>query len=214
MKKNKKRVGLCWSALFYYEDEMKTKNKVAIYLRVSTSEQNTELQIKDLQKYVEARGLEVFSIYEDKASGTNDRRTNLKRLLDDASKRKFDIVLCWKLDRFFRSLKDLVNTLQFLTERDILFISYKDNIDLTTATGRLMTQILGSFAEFEASLIKERVVAGLNNAKSKGVRLGRPKKFCDTEAILKLRKQGLSIRNIAMELELSVGMVQRVVERK
>ncbi len=190
---------------------MNTKNKVAIYLRVSTSEQSTELQRKDLLKYVEARGFELFEIYEDKASGTNDRRANLKRLLDDASKRKFDIVLAWKLDRFFRSLKDLVNTLQFLTERDILFISYKDNIDLTTATGRLMMQILGSFAEFEASLIRERVVAGIKNARSKGVRLGRPKKHCDTDAILELRKQGLSIRNVAVKLGLSVGMVQRAV---
>jgi len=193
---------------------MNIKNKVAIYLRVSTSDQSTELQRKDLLKYVEARGLEIFEIYEDKASGTNDRRTNLKRLLDDVSKRKFDIVLIWKLDRFFRSLKDLINTLQFLTERDILLISYKDNIDLTTATGRLMMQILGSFAEFEASLIKERVIAGLNNAKSKGVKLGRPKKACNKEGILKLRKQGLSIRNIATKLELSQGMVQRVLENE
>ena len=190
------------------------KNKVAIYARVSTSEQNTEIQLSDLKKYVEARGFELFEIYEDKASGTNDKRASLKRLLDDASKRKFDIVLTWKLDRFFRSLKDLVNTLQFLTERDILFISYKDNIDLTTATGRLMMQILGSFAEFEASLIRERVVAGIKNARSKGVRLGRPKKFCDTDAILKLRQQGVSIRNVAVKLGLSVGMVQRVARNK
>ena len=191
---------------------MHTKNKVAIYLRVSTSEQNTELQRKDLLKYVEARGLEVYSIYEDKASGTNDRRTNLKRLLDDASKRKFDIVLCWKLDRFFRSLKDLINTLQFLNDSGILFISYKDNIDMTTASGKLMLHILAAFGEFEASLIKERVIAGIRNAQSKGVKLGRPKKYCNTDEILKLRKQGLSIRNIAAELGLSAGMVQRAVE--
>jgi len=187
------------------------KNKVAIYARVSTSEQNTEIQLSDLKKYVEARGFELFEIYEDKASGTNDKRASLKRLLDDASKRKFDIVLTWKLDRFFRSLKDLVNTLQFLTERDILFISYKDNIDLTTSTGRLMMQILGSFAEFEASLIRERVVAGINNARSKGVRLGRPKKHCDIDKIMEFRQQGLSIRNVAVKLGLSVGMVQRTV---
>jgi putative DNA-invertase from lambdoid prophage Rac len=188
------------------------KNKVAIYARVSTSDQSTELQLKDLLKYVEARDFELFEIYEDKASGTNDRRINLKRLLDDASKRKFDIVLCWKLDRFFRSLKDLVNTLQLLSDSGVQFISYKDNLDLSTATGRLMTQILGAFGEFEASLIRERVVAGLNNAKSKGVKLGRPKKSCNTDEILKLRKQGLSIRNIAVELCLSQGMVQRVLE--
>jgi DNA invertase Pin-like site-specific DNA recombinase len=186
--------------------------KVAVYLRVSTTDQSTELQRKDLLKYVEARGLEVYSVYEDKASGTNDRRTNLKRLLDDASKRKFDIVLCWKLDRFFRSLKDLINTLQFLNDRGILFISYKDNIDMTTASGKLMLHILAAFGEFEASLIKERVIAGIKNAQSKGVKLGRPKKPCDVDEILKLKKQGLSIRNIATELGLSAGMVQRAIE--
>ena len=186
--------------------------KVAVYLRVSTTDQSTELQRKDLLKYVEARGLEVYSVYEDKASGTNDRRTNLKRLLDDASKRKFDIVLCWKLDRFFRSLKDLINTLQFLNDSGILFISYKDNIDMTTASGKLMLHILAAFGEFEASLIKERVIAGIKNAQSKGVKLGRPKKPCDVDEILKLKKQGLSIRNIATELGLSAGMVQRAIE--
>lgn len=188
------------------------KNKIAIYVRVSTTDQSTELQLKDLLKYVEAREWEIYEIYEDKASGTNDRRTNLKKLLNDASKRKFDVVLCWKLDRFFRSLKDLINTLQYLTDSGIQFISYKDNIDLTTATGRLMTQILGAFGEFEASLIKERVMAGLKNAKSKGVVLGRPKKYCDTNKITELWGQGLSVRKIAEEMGLSNGMVQRVLK--
>ncbi len=146
---------------------MSNKRKVAIYVRVSTTDQSTELQLKDLLKYVDAREWDVYEIYEDKASGTNDRRTNLQKLLSDASKREFDVVLCWKLDRFFRSLKDLINTLQYLTDSGIEFISYKDNIDLTTATGRLMTQILGAFGEFEASLIKERVMAGLKMPKAR-----------------------------------------------
>ncbi len=192
---------------------MQKSNKVAIYVRVSTSDQSTELQLNDLQRYVEARGLEVYNVYEDKATGTNDRRPSLKQLLEDARKRKFDIVLCWKLDRFFRSLKDLVNTLQYLTDSGVQFISYKDNIDLSTATGRLMMQILGSFAEFEASLIKERVLAGLKNAKSKGIRLGRPRKQCPVDKILELRGQGVSIRYIAKKLSISHGAVQRVIER-
>jgi DNA invertase Pin-like site-specific DNA recombinase len=191
---------------------MQSNNKVALYVRVSTNDQSTELQLNDLQRYVEARGWEVYSVYEDKATGTNDKRPNLRLLLDDARTRKFDIVLCWKLDRFFRSLKDLVNTLQFLTDSGIQFISYKDNIDLTTATGRLMVHILAAFGEFEASLIRERVVAGLNNAKSKGLQLGRPKKLCPVDKILELRRQGASIRDISRRLKVSHGMVQRVIE--
>lgn len=179
---------------------MENKN-VAVYVRVSTQEQSTDLQLSDLKKYIEARGLSLYSIYEDKATGTNDKRPNLKKLLEDARKRKFDIVLCWKLDRFFRSLKDLVNTLQYLTDCGIQFISYKDNIDLTTATGRLMVHILAAFGEFEASLIKERVVAGLNNARRKGVRLGRPKKQCPVDKILELRRTGASIREISRQLK-------------
>lgn len=191
---------------------MQKSNKVAIYVRVSTNEQSTQLQLIDLQKYVEVRGWEAYSIYEDHATGTNDRRPNLKRLLEDARKRKFDIVLCWKLDRFFRSLKDLVNTLQYLTDCGVQFISLKDNIDLSTATGRLMVHILAAFGEFEASLIKERVVAGLRNARSKGVRLGRPRKQCPVDKILELKQQGISIRDIAKELNLSRGTVYRVIE--
>ncbi|MEI6080097.1 MAG: recombinase family protein [bacterium] len=192
---------------------MQKSNKVAIYVRVSTSEQSTELQLGDLNRYVEARGLDIYKVYEDKATGTNDKRPSLKQLLEDARKRKFDVVLCWKLDRFFRSLKDLVNTLQYLTDSGVQFVSYKDNIDLSTASGRLMMQILGSFAEFEASLIKERVLAGLKNAKSKGVRLGRPRKQCHVSDILDLRGQGLSIAKISKELNVSHGLVQRVIER-
>jgi len=188
------------------------RNNVAVYLRVSTSEQNTDIQKSDLLKYIETRGWTLFEIYEDKASGTNDNRPNLRKLLQDTKQGKFNVLLVWKLDRLCRSLKDLVNTLSFLSEHSVEFVSYKDQIDLTTATGRLMTQIIGAFAEFEASLIRERVIAGIRNAQSKGVRLGRPKKLCDTDAILKLRQQGLSIRNIAVELGLSIGMVQRAVE--
>ncbi len=189
------------------------QNKVAIYVRVSTQEQSTQLQLADLRQYVEARCLEIYNIYEDKATGTNDRRPSLKQLLEDTRKRKFNIVLCWKLDRFFRSLKDLVNTLQYLTDCGVQFISYRDNIDLSSASGRLMVHMLGAFAEFEASLIKARVLAGLNNARRKGIALGRPKKQCHMEKVLELRKQGLSIRGIAKELNLSHGMVQRVIER-
>jgi len=184
--------------------------KIAIYLRVSTQEQNTDLQRKELLEYVTARSWFIYKIYEDKATGTNSNRPELKLLLNDAKKRKFDIVLCWKLDRFFRSLKDLINTLQELSDLGIQFASYRDNLDLTTATGRLMTQIIGAFAEFEASMIKERVLAGLREAKRKNIKLGRPKQR-DDKKILLLHSQGLSFRKIAMTLNISKSMVQRSI---
>ncbi|MEI6079719.1 MAG: recombinase family protein [bacterium] len=188
------------------------EKKVALYLRVSTLSQSTELQSKDLLKYIEQRGWSVAGIYEDKASGVSeDKRPQFKKLLEDARLGKFDIVVCHRLDRLSRSLKDLVNTLQFLAEHNVEFVSFKDNIDLTTATGRLMMNIIASMAEFEASLIKERVRAGLILAKQKGKILGRPKKDCPLEQIKELKNKGHSIRQIAKHLCISTGMVQRAI---
>lgn len=183
-------------------------SKVALYLRVSTQDQSCELQRTELTRYVESRGWEIHQIFEDKATGTNGNRPMLKALLRDARERQFDILICWKLDRLFRSLKDLIATLQELTELKIDFISLKDNIDLTTSSGRLMMHMLGAFAEFEASLIKERVRAGLNNARAKGKRLGRPK-VRDDARIQSLRATGLSVRQIAAQIGTSIGSVQR-----
>jgi DNA invertase Pin-like site-specific DNA recombinase len=132
----------------------------------------------------------------------------LQQLLKDGRERKFDVLICWKLDRLFRSLKGLVTTLAELNELGIEFISLKDNIDLSTSTGRLMMHIIGAFAQFEADIIKERVRAGLANAVSKGVCLGRPKLRND-ETIRQLRAQGLSIRAIAKQLNLSTTAIQR-----
>jgi len=134
----------------------------------------------------------------------------LKALLSDARKRKLNVVICWKLDRFFRSLKDLVTTLQELSELGIEFISLRDNIDLSTSSGRLMMHMIGAFAEFEASLIRSRVKAGLEVARKNGKRLGRPK-LRDDKKIISLRDKGYSIRAISKELCVSTGAVQRSI---
>lgn len=181
---------------------------VGIYIRVSTSEQSTEMQRRELEAYTAARGWTQIKVYEDKATGTNANRPELKRLLDDVRKRKVDLVLIWKLDRLFRSLKDVILTIHEFQDLGIDFISLRDNLDLSTSHGKLMMQIIAAFGEFEASLIKERVIAGLKNAKRKGKRLGRPKKR-DDDKILHLREKGLSIRRISKELEVSAGSVQR-----
>src|SRR2546428_13329602 len=141
--------------------------RVAIYARVSTAHhgQDVRLQTGDLRQFAQARGWNLADEYIDKGvSGSTDSRPELNRLMADAKRRRFDIVLVWKLDRFGRSLRHLVNALAELESLGVSFISIKDNLDLSTPSGRLMFQIIGAMAEFERSLIQERVKAGLRNA--------------------------------------------------
>jgi putative DNA-invertase from lambdoid prophage Rac len=188
------------------------KKRIGIYLRVSTSGQSTDLQKKEILDYLGLRNLNNWTIYEDKLTGTNTQRPSLKQLLGDVRQRKIDLVICWKLDRLFRSLKDMVTTLQDFEDLGVALISLKDQIDMTTASGRLMTHLIAAFAEFEASLIRERVMAGLDNAKRKGIKLGRPKSISDTEA-LRLRKTGMSLNQIAKQLGVTKGGVSKSLSK-
>ncbi len=129
----------------------------------------------------------------------------------DAHRRSFDAVLVWKLDRFGRSLRHLVNALAELEARRITFISLRDNLDLGTPAGRLMFQIIGAMAEFERALIRERVKAGLRNAHAKGRRLGRPRVSVDIQQIAALRRQGRSCAQITSATGVSKGTAQRVI---
>jgi DNA invertase Pin-like site-specific DNA recombinase len=137
--------------------------RVALYARVSTCNgQSPEMQSAELREYASRRGWEVFSEYVDLGiSGSKESRPELNRLMADAHTRHFDVVLCWKVDRFGRSLKHLVNALADLDSYGVAFVSLRDNLDLSTPSGRLMFQIIGAMAEFERSLIQERVRAGL-----------------------------------------------------
>ncbi|HZT68932.1 MAG TPA: recombinase family protein [Terriglobia bacterium] len=183
--------------------------RVALYGRVSTTNhgQDVNMQLRELREYAGRRGFEVVGEYTDMASGAKDSRPELNRLMADAGQREFDAVLVWKLDRFGRSLKHLVNALAEFEALGIAFISLKDNLDLTTPAGRLMFQIIGAMAEFERSLIQERVRAGLRNAKAKGRLLGRPAVEADAAEVVRLRDQGLSMAAIARQLGVSVGTV-------
>jgi len=190
------------------------RSRVGIYVRVSTTDQSCDLQKRELAQFVRARGWNRFTLYEDHgSSGKTVNRPSLKRLLVDARQRKLDVICCWKLDRLFRSLKDLITVLQEFQELGISFISLRDQVDLSTSAGRLMMQVVGAFGEFEASLISERVKAGLANARAKGKILGRPKIRNDLE-IIRLRTQGMSYRSIAANQKTSLGSVQRVLEDK
>ncbi len=159
--------------------------RVALYARVSTSNghQDPEMQLRELREYAQRRELQIVEEYIDSGiSGSKDSRPALNRLMVDVHSRKFDAVLVWKIDRWGRSLKHLVTSLAELDAYGVAFISLRDNLDLSTPSGRLMMQLLGAMAEFERALIQERVKAGLRNAKAKGVRLGRPRvpKMCES----------------------------------
>lgn len=188
------------------------KNRTALYLRVSTSHQNTELQARDLHQYCISRDLSITHVYEDIGSGASQKkRPELKRLMDDARKRKFDIVLCWKFDRFSRSTRHLVESLEEFESLGVSFVSYQENLDTGSSMGRAMFSIISAMAQLERDILRERVLAGINNAKEKGQKLGRPKKRSDQKIRL-LRSKGLSYRAIAKELSISVSSVQAALK--
>src|SRR5581483_3472391 len=160
--------------------------RVAIYARISTLNTHQDLgpQLGELREYCEQRGWKIAREYTDAGvSGCKDSRPGLNELLADAKRRRFDVVLVAKLDRFGRSLRHLVNALAELEALGIAFVSLRDSLDLSTPAGRLMFQIIGAMAEFERALIQERVRAGMRHAKSKGKRFGRPIKFVDVAQI-------------------------------
>ncbi|MGA8150351.1 MAG: recombinase family protein [Terriglobales bacterium] len=150
--------------------------RVALYARVSTNgeRQDPEMQLGELREYCAHRGWEIVGEYVDHVSGSKESRPQLNRLTCDAKARKFDAVVVWKLDRYARSLKHLINALAEYESLGIAFVSLRDNLDLSTPSGRLMFAVIGAMAEFERSLIQERVRAGLKNARNKGKVLGRP----------------------------------------
>ena len=167
------------------------------------------MQLAELRDYASRRGWEVFGEYVDQGvSGAKESRPELNRLMTDVHKRHFDVVLCWKVDRFGRSLKHLVNALADLDSYGVAFVSLRDNLDLSTPSGRLMFQIIGAMAEFERSLIQERVRAGLRNAKVRGKTLGRPRLIVNGDEMVRLREQGASFRQIAEAVGVSPGMVR------
>lgn len=176
--------------------------KIGLYARISTTDkgQDAELQLRDLRRYADARGWTIEGQYIDQCSGSKDRRPELDRLLDDARKRNIDGILVWRLDRFGRSLKHLINTLDELRSLGVSFISFSENLDLSTSTGKLLFYLLGAFAEFERNLIQERVMAGIANARAKGKRIGRkPVPPVDKSKIISfhIASPELSIRQIA-----------------
>ena len=192
---------------------MKTDKRVALYVRVSTKDQSVDMQLNDLDRYSKERGFKIFKVYKDNGvSGTKESRPALSELINDAKKRKFDIVLVWRFDRFARSTKHLVNALYEFRNLSIDFISYQENIDTSSPLGEAIFTIISAMATLERDIIAERVRGGLRKAKANGVKLGRPESKIDTDKVIEYKEQGKSIRAIAKEMGIHRSKVERTLK--
>ncbi len=194
----------------------KQKKTVAIYARVSTDKQKVDMQIRELRQFAKRSGWTIYQEYIDQSfTGANINRPAFRKMMDAAMKRNFNILLVWKLDRLSRSLKDLINTLDTLGACGVDFISYDNNLDTSTPTGKLVFQIVGAVAEFEKDIIRERVIAGLVNARSKGKRLGRPPIPRPTlEKAKEMHSQKISFREIGRTLGIDEGTIRKRFNKK
>jgi|SRR6516164_2132673 len=185
--------------------------RAALYLRVSTNEQTTENQERELRAVASRMGCEVTKVYSDQGiSGAKgrDKRPQFDALCRDATQRRFDIVMAWSVDRLGRSLQDLIGFLSELHALRIDLYLHQQRLDSTTPSGRAMFQMLGVFAEFERAMIGERVRAGLARARAAGTVLGRPR--IDAGLEQRIREASGGIRKIAAQFGVGVGTVQRV----
>jgi DNA invertase Pin-like site-specific DNA recombinase len=194
---------------------MATKTKrAALYLRVSTDGQTTENQRLALEAVAAQRGWVVVATYDDAGiSGAKgrDKRPGLDKLLTDAARARFDVVMAWAMDRLGRSLADLIDTLRTLEAGHVDLFLHQQAIDTTTPAGRMFFHITGTFAEFERDMIRSRVNAGLDRARAKGTRLGRPPVGAKTEVAIRDRlATGEGMLKVAKALGVGVSTVQRV----
>lgn len=194
-----------------------TTKRVALYIRVSTSEQTTDNQRRELDAVAQRHGWEVAAVYEDAGiSGAKgrDRRPGLEALMKAVARREVDMVAAWSVDRLGRSLTDLMDVLRELHAKNVDLFLHQQGLDTSTPSGRAMYQMLGVFAEFERALIRERVMSGLARAKADGIKLGR-KTLEDADAkkvrmIHNMLREGIGVRHIARNLRVGVGTVLRL----
>ena len=190
--------------------------KAALYTRVSTFDQHPEMQRQELVEYVKRRGWSLYKEYSDKGiSGTKEHRPALDALLEDCRRKRIDVVVVWKFDRFARSLKQLLNALELFRTLGIAFVSCTEAIDTSLPHGEMLFQIIGAIAQWERSLIVERVRAGLQHARSQGKRLGRPPlRVLTRNDVAELRKERARtkapFRTLATKYGLSVWTVHKL----
>jgi len=193
---------------------MPKNQKAALYLRVSTDSQNTEGQQTELTDYAKQRGWEVTRIYRDKVSGAKTSRPALDELVADSKKHRFEIIAVWRIDRLGRSVSHLLQVLETFRSHGIEFVSISEAIDTSSPMGKMVFTVLGAVAELERSLISERVRMGLQNARKKGKRLGRPPiKTLSQAELAKVKADratgNLSLRKLAARYGTSVWAVQQ-----
>ncbi len=181
--------------------------RAAIYARVSTLDQEPENQLQELRRYVQARGWTAVEYVDRGVSGAKDRRPALDALLTDARRRRFDALVCWRLDRLGRNLRHLITLLDELQALGVAFVSLAEGIDATTPAGKLQMHILGAIAEFERERIRERVLAGLQRARTQGRRLGRPLARLPIDRLK--RVVGLTVPVAAERLGVSHSTIKR-----
>jgi DNA invertase Pin-like site-specific DNA recombinase len=190
--------------------------RTAVYIRVSKEIQSTEMQMRSILPLLQLKGIADYEIYSDHGlSGASKNRPALNKLLDDCKGGKIELVVVYKLDRLFRSLVHLLDTLALFKTHSVQFISVSENIDLSTPTGQLMMHIVGAMAQFERALVSERTKAGLVNARAKG-RIPGPKPQYTHETaslVLDLRKDGKTYQQISNALNLSIGSIQRIIKK-
>ena len=187
--------------------------QIGIYARVSTVSQSTEQQLFTLREVANRNGT-IVSEFTDTISGSAASRPGLDACLLAARQKKFDVLYCYSIDRLGRSTKNLISVVEMLQGLKIDLFFYREGIDTTTPTGKCVFTILGSVAELERNLIRERVVSGLEKARRNGVRLGRPTAINDSmvTAVRLLRDKGMTVRNIAAQLRCGVGTVYKTIQ--
>ena len=182
-----------------------------MYARVSISDgEDAGSQLSDLREYANKRNWKICQEYVDRGvSGQRDSRPALDTLMKDALQREFDVVLVWRLDRFARSTRHLINSLEMFQAVSLDFVSYQEDIDTSTPAGKLILTVLSAVAEMEDRIIRERVKRGLRRVKKEGKKLGRPETRIDLDTAKKLQKEGKSIRQIAVELKVHPATLHR-----
>jgi DNA invertase Pin-like site-specific DNA recombinase len=192
--------------------------RVALYLRVSTNDQTTKNQRRELFAVANRQGWEVVETFVDEGiSGAKgrDKRPGLDAMLRGVARKDFDLVAAWSVDRLGRSLQDLVSLLADLHAKQVDLYLHQQGLDTTTPSGKAMYQMLGVFSEFERSIIRERIRAGLARARAEGKKFGRPRVSRDKEADIRAaRRKGIGIRRIATNLGVGVSVVQRVISSR
>jgi DNA invertase Pin-like site-specific DNA recombinase len=188
--------------------------RAAVYTRVSSLDQHLETQSLDLHQMAIQRGYEIVQEYADRLSGAKAKRPGLDRMMADARRGRFDVVLVWASDRVARSVKHFLEILDELNRLNIEYVSFREQIDTAGPLGRAIVVIIGAVAELERNLIVERVRAGMRRPRLEGTHIGRNPLVLDHDAIHRERCQGQSLRQIAKGHRISTATVQRVLHKR